>query len=372
LPEAQPLDIPLGGKPLWVTAVPLDEGALWAVVLDSFLTQAFVVDGSKVTPVTISPSVLVDTAPLLTVNKEGAYFVTPPINTPGGNHPVRLNKASDHAFSNAGGKLFFLDKLSRDLGIIEGPILPDGRLLVDENGRLLTLANPTARYDHGVLGDAIEAASILLIEARPELQIISSIRMPGLKVIEGLAPIWVDWNEDGKREIIVTVSDVDQGSQIVLYNEDGEQVAAGPAIGKGYRWRHQIAVAPFGPNGELELADVLTPHLGGVVEFFQWDGDELKIVAKVPGFTSHVIGSRNLDMAAAADFDGDGQVELLLPDQARMNLGGIRRTADGAEVAWQIPIGDLISSNLGAVTLHDGRIAVGVGREDGTLRIWQP
>lgn len=372
LPDAQPVDIPLGGKPVWVTAVPLDEGALWAVVLDSFFTQAFIVDGSEVTPVTVSPSVLADNAPLLMVNEDGAHFVTPPINTPGGNHPVRLNEESDHAFSNAAGQLFFLDNHAHDLGVIEGPVLPDGRLLVDENGRLLVLADPTDRYDHGVLGDGIEAASILLAEVRPEVRIISSIHMPGLKVVEGLAPIWIDWDGDGEREIIVTVSDIDQGAQIVLFSEDGEQLAAGPAIGKGYRWRHQIAVAPFGSNGEMELADVLTPHLGGVVEFYEWDGSELNIVAQIPGFTSHVIGSRNLDMAAAADFDGDGRVELLLPDQARMNLGGIRRTTDSAEVAWTVPVGDRMSSNLGAVTLHDGRLAVGVGREDDTLRIWQP
>jgi hypothetical protein len=372
LPDEQPLDISLGGKPLWITAVPLDEGALWAVVLDSFLTQAFIVVGSKVTPVSITPSVLLDTAPLLMNDQDGAHFVTPPINTPGGNNPVRLNEENDHAFSNAAGRLFFLDNQAHDLGIIEGPILPDGRLLVDENGRLLVLADPTNRYDHGVLGDDIEAASIILVESRPEVRIVSSIPISGLRVVEGIAPIWTDWNGDGVREIIVTISDLEQGAQIVLFSEKGEKLAAGPAIGNGYRWRHQIAVAPFGPNGEMELADVLTPHIGGVVEFYQWMGSELRIVAQVPGFTSHVIGSRNLDMAAAADFDGDDRVELLLPDQARTNLGGIRRTMDGAEVAWTVPVGGRVSSNLGAVTLHDGRIAVGIGREDDTLRLWQP
>lgn len=372
VPETEPLDIPLAGKPVWVTAVPLDGGVLWAVVLDSFFTQAFKVVGSEVTPVTISPSMLVDVAPLLTVNDDGAHFVTPPINTPGGNHPVRLNEASDHAFSNAAGQLFFLDNQAHDLGAIEGPILPDGRLLVDENGRLLALADPTDRYDHGVLGDGIEATSIILVEARPEVRVLSTISISGLKVIEGLAPIWVDWDNNGKREIIVTLSDFDQGAQIVLFSEEGEELAAGPAIGKGYRWRHQIAVAPFGPEGEMELADVLTPHLGGIVEFYQWDDNELKIVAQVPGYTSHILGSRNLDMAAAADFDGDGHVELLLPDQARLNLGAIRRTSNGAEVAWTIPAGSRISSNLGAVTLPDGRLAIGVGRDDDTLRIWQP
>jgi hypothetical protein len=372
LPQAQPLDIPLGGKPIWITAVRTEEGALWAVVLENNFTQAFLVAGSQATPVSISPGVLVDTAPLLIYENGEAHFVTPPVNAPGGNHPVRLNEQSDHAFTNAAGQLFFLDNQAHDLGIIEGPILPDGRLLVDDNGRLLALSNPTTSYDHGVLGDKIEAAGMILAEARPQVRILSTIATPGLQVVEGLAPIWTDWDGDGQREIIVTLSDLELGAQIVLYDEEGNQLAAGPAIGRGYRWRHQIAIAPFGPQGEMELVDVLTPHIGGVVEFYQWQGDELRIVAQVPGYTSHVLGSRNLDMAAAGDFDGDDRVELLLPSQQRTELGAIRRTADGAEVAWTVPVGGSVSSNLGAVTLNDGRLAIGIGRDDKTLRIWQP
>jgi hypothetical protein len=66
---------------------------------------------------------------------------------------------------------------------------------------------------------------------------------------------------DGKQESILTISDAEQGAQIIVYNKEGEHLAAGPAIDRGYRWRHQLAVAPFGPNDELEIADVLTPHI---------------------------------------------------------------------------------------------------------------
>lgn len=79
---------------------------------------------------------------------------------------------------------------------------------------------------------------------------------------------------------------------------------------------------------------------------------------------------RNLDMALAGDLDGDGSVELLLPDQTLTKLGGIRRTAEGAEVNWTIPIGGRATTNIAAVTTADGSLIIGVGRQDDVLRIW--
>ena len=122
----------------------------------------------------------------------------------------------------------------------------------------------------------------------------------------------------------------------------------------------------------MELVDVLTPHLGGIVEFYQLDGNQLIIVAKMAGYTSHVIGTRNLDLAAAGDFDGDGQVELLLPNQSLSELGAIHRTLDGAEVEWSLSLDSKITTNIGTVTLSGERIAMGLGLENGILRIWHP
>ena len=235
---------------------------------------------------------------------------------------------------------------------------------------MLILTDPTRRYDHGVLGDDLEAAGITLIETQPSLQVVSQIQIPQPAVIEGIAPIWSDINADGTREIILTRSTPSQGAQLVVFNEMGEEIAAGPSIGRGYRWRNQLALAPFGPNGGLELVDVLTPHLTGVVEFYQLHAERLDVVAGVPGYTSHVIGTRNLDMALAGDFDGDGSVEVLLPGQSLTELGAIRRTGDGAEAVWSVPIDGILTTNLAAVSFPDGTLALGLGRDDGVLRVW--
>ena len=109
-----------------------------------------------------------------------------------------------------------------------------------------------------------------------------------------------------------------------------------------------------------------------VVEFYRLEGDELRIIAQVSGFTSHVFGSRNLDMAVAGDFDGDGRTELLLPDQTRTELGAIRHTSEGAEVAWTVDLDERLQTNIMAVALSDGGMVVGVGMAKGTLRLWVP
>lgn len=373
LPPLTPLDIPLEGAPAWVTAVPLARGALWGVVLDDGRTQAFLVDGGNVTPID-SNDLTPNIAPVMTVDPQQgvAIFLHPPAADPAGSNPVIYNAQGHMALSDPAGHLRL------EIGEQPAPnlppltLLPDARILFDENGRLLFLTDPTNRYGHGVLGDALEAGSITLLETSPELGLLTQIFIPAPQVVEGIQPLWLDWNGDGRREIIVTVSDAAQGARIQLYNEAGQRLAQGPAIGQGGRWRHQIAVAPFGPAEEMELAAVLTPHIGGVVEFYRWQGDRLDVVAQLPGYTSHVIGTNNLDMALAGDFNGDGRVELLLPTQDRTRLGGVQRTADGAAAVYEVSVGGEVVTNLAGVTLASGETAVGVGRDDNTLRIWQP
>jgi hypothetical protein len=77
-------------------------------------------------------------------------------------------------------------------------------------------------------------------------------------------------------------------------------------------------------------------------------------------------------MALAADFDGDGRIELLLPLSSHEKLGAVRRTLDGADTAWTIPVGGKISTNLAGVVFGDKVIGVGIGREDGFIRLWIP
>jgi len=374
LPESTSIEIPLDGTPAWVVAAPYEDTSLWAVVLDDGRVQAFWINPQSIETAQITPDQLnPGSPPFLSIVNSIPELVTgtsPDQST--STHPIILPISGLRASIQVDGTLSLVDENDQITASLAIDALPDARILSDDSGRLLLLSGSTTKYDHGVLGDLIEASRITLVETSPDPRIISTIPIPNDKVIEGIAPLWVDLNNDTVREIIVTLSDGLGGAQIVVYTEKGEQIAAGDAIGLGYRWRHQIAVAPFGPNGEMELVDVLTPHIGGTVEFFQLDGDRLSKVAQVEGYTSHVIRSRNLDMAAAGDFDGDGLVELLLPNQARTELGAIQRTTEGAEVVWSLPIDGQMNTNLGAITLNNGMIIIGLGRMDNIFKIWLP
>ena len=252
--------------------------------------------------------------------------------------------------------------------------LPDARIVANDAQQVAIYSGANdQRYTHGVLGNSIEATELSILELVDlELQVVARVTLPEPDVFEGLSPMWADVDQDGVEDLITTVSNAQVGAQLRVYRVDGSLLAASDPIGLGGRWRHQLAFAAFSPNGEFELVDVRTPHIGGIVEFFQLQGQRLEIVASLPGYTSHVIGTRNLDMAVAGDFNGDGQPEIVLPLQDRSGLAGLQHGPGGVEEVWRLPLDGTLSSNLSAVTLPDGRLALAAGTDKARLRIWMP
>ena len=89
----------------------------------------------------------------------------------------------------------------------------------------------------------------------------------------------------------------------------------------------------------------------------------------ISGISTHSIGSRNLFTAQAGDFDNDGQIELLAPDQSHTRLGLIGME-DNA-INWLDLNAELIT-NLAAVAFEDGQVSIAGGLSDNILRIWLP
>lgn len=372
MPKARVVDVALSKPVQWVVGVPVGNDSLWVAVLSDGSVQAVSLQAGTARRIPNFEPARLSGPPMLM--RQGRQVAVPAPADDGSplSHAVPLARQERLAYVSTRGRLGVATPWGSQRSELFIRALPDARVLTDEIGRVLLLTDPTDRYAHGVLGDGEEAASMTLIDAGGRLNVVARIEFPEPFVFEGLAPIWTDWNRDGRREIVATLSSENSGAKLVLYDESGARLAESPAIGTGQRWRHAIGVAPFGLDGEMELAEVLTPHLGGVVQFLRWEGERLVTAARISGFTSHVSGSRNLDLAAAGDFDGDGRVELLLPTQDRKRLAAIRRTAKGAERAWEVPLSAELSSNVAGVTLAGGRMIVAVGLSDGTLRIFHP
>lgn len=365
LDVAEPTDVPLGGTPAWVVGVPTRGGTVWVVALESGALVSVAAPGGEPEQFGELPA---GAPPALAISPEGNPTLVRAASRWGApaTHPVLLPDLRV-AWVESDGSLH----IEGADGEIAVPVdaLPDSRILVDDR-RLLLVTGATVRYGHGVLGDAIEGGSLTIVDSvSGEIETVISVPAPA--VFEGATVIWTDLDRDGVREIIATVSDAGCGARLVVFDEAGNLLARGPAVGRGDRWRHQIAVAPFGPAGELELVDVLTPHIGGVVEFYRLTDGRLEVVAQLSGFRSHTLGSRNLDMGLAADADGDGHVELVVPGQDLRELAGIRRSEAGAAVVWRVPLDGVMATNLGAAVSPDGSISFAVGRTDGVLRIWR-
>jgi hypothetical protein len=370
LPEAEPVDVDLsGGTPVWVAGVPLEEDTAWVVTYNDGRVDAFRLDGAstEVQPWLTAPEHLPSSAPPLLVADDGRLGLVGLGRTSPLTHPVP-----------AGAGLLGVTPEGRLIADkVHAPslsALTDARIVEAESGSLAVLSDPTTRYIHGVLGDAFEAGSIGVLEAgRGGYDLSGRVRPESGGTFETLAPLW--FRPDGGEEelLAVTESTEREGSRISVYSPGGALVAAGPFVGEPQSWRHLVAAGPFGPDGEVELAAVRTPHVGGPVEFYRLDREngELRLAASGGEYLSHTLYSRNLDAARAGNLDGDGSWELLLPDSSYTALEAVRRTKGGVETAWRLPLDGTLATNLASATDLRGRVALAVGTAEGKLRIWR-
>ena len=82
-------------------------------------------------------------------------------------------------------------------------------------------AGATDRYAHGVLGDAIEAAR-LMVETRAGRRL--QFELPAHRVFEDLEPRLADLDGDGRDEIIVVESDINLGASLAVYALAGDRL----------------------------------------------------------------------------------------------------------------------------------------------------
>ena len=359
---ADPVDLPLESDPRWVLARPEPDGAGadWVVVEESGTVSAFRVRRDDARRVDVAPSTVEPGRPPVLRAAGRVTLLAVPGDASTLTHPLPLGGAGLLYVRPDG---VVVRERAGERSTLDVGALPDARPRRVDEGRVAVLGGATDRYGHGALGDEVEAGRVVVLDVTgSEVRVTADVGLEGT-VVEGLAPLVA--GDD--PALHVTESDREGGARQVAYAPDGSRLATGPAVGRGFRWRHQLCAAPFA-DGVPELAVVRTPHIGGTAEFYRREGGELVLVATEPGVSSHALGSRVLDGGFAADVDGDGRPELVVPDDARTSLVVLERTADGAATAGRVPVGGRVTSNLHAVRAPTG-LQVGVGRPGG-LRVW--
>ena len=330
------VDVGLGAVPAWVLPDPSANGMAWLVALRDGVVVRVRAESDRAAR--MEPGVVARLRP-----------GEPPLIAVSGDGEVEVGSALAEARR------------------FEDPI-PDARVVSVGPDVRAVLSGPTDRYPHGVLGDGLEASSVSARLNGDEARLID---VGASAVIEGLSPIIADLDGDQIPELLVTVSDMDQGAMLAAYDLDGDLLATSEPIGQGFRWLHQIGVGATGPNSEVEIIVVRTPHIGGVVEAYRLDGGRLERVASQSGFSSHQLGSPNLDMALLADMDADGRLDIIVPTQDMTTLALLARRGDGFVLLDELALDGHLATNVAAAVDADGWLVLAAGTDDGRLRIFR-
>jgi len=180
------------------------------------------------------------------------------------------------------------------------------------------LSGPTTRYDHGVLGDRIEAASLTVVVRDGS---VLTYELPPDRVFEDVEPRLVDLDGQGAPEIVVVETDLKRGASLAVYGlRQGvvRKIAATPFLGRAHRWLNPVGAGDFNGDSVTDLALVATPHIGGILELYSWTPPDLTRYASLRGVSTHSIGSTALGMGRVVR--GSAKDLLIVPSQQHTAL----------------------------------------------------
>lgn len=198
--------------------------------------------------------------------------------------------------------------------------LIDSEVSSSETIRAAWLTGSTNRYRHAILGDDIEASGLAVIDRAGKRY---NLELDQNSVFEDRKVRIADLDKDGQEELIVVRSYLNSGAALAVYgirNNKLVSIAETPSIGLSNRWLNPAVIADVDNDGELEIAYVETPHIGGILHVLNLRKNKLVYKYKSFSTSNHAIGSRVQELAAAVDWNSDGVIDIAVPNANRSGI----------------------------------------------------
>lgn len=249
--------------------------------------------------------------------------------------------------------------------------LPDGRVETHEDRRDIKEAwysEPTQRYRHGVLGDAVEAGALKVRTIRGE---VLTYRLARSEVFEDITPRLADLDDDGTLEVITILTSRFEGASVAVFGLNGSALvlkAQSPFIGRSNRWLNVAGTERYIGRRSREIAIVETPHLNGHLKLYVYSpgSTQLRSTMIVPGFSNHQIGSRELRLSASGRLDNNRQPDLVVPSLDRRTLNIVSLSGGTLKLLTRIALPARINRAIGLK--GTGReMVLTVGLDDGKI-----
>jgi FG-GAP-like repeat len=171
---------------------------------------------------------------------------------------------------------------------------------------------PTKRYPHFIIGSDYEPSGVRLKMANGD---ILTLMLEQNQVFEDRTPRLADLDGDGRDELILVLTSVDLGGSLAAFSVEEGQIklkAQTPYAGQPFRWLNPANIADFNGDGKLDVALVQKPHLVKKLEIWTLENGDFVRKFWVNDVSNHRISSPFTDLSAAADFNGDGIVDLAI------------------------------------------------------------
>lgn len=234
-------------------------------------------------------------------------------------------------------------------------VLPDARPLQinfesteKTQGHIAILAKPDrSTYQHGVLGDDLEAAEIQYLERHSLQPLATSLSAKGL-VFE--ANQLATFQQQGKNKLISVMSgDGEGGRTVLIESQNGKlSISAQSEPLPNHRWQ-----SPFVFNQTLYAVQM--PHLIGRLVSYHQQGEKLQEKSLESGLSNHAYGEYETNLAAVT------QHFAIIPQQGYRNVAVIDNTGKLEKLSTTLPaaiIKTQSSSDKAYLLLENGEIWV--------------